>query len=77
MTKTTVYLNEEEAAALRKLAAETGLPQAHLIREGLRQVLGLRQPRRFSSMGKGASTGRKPRRWAGDEVYGKVTGRRT
>lgn len=77
MVKTTVYLSEEEAAGLRKLSDETGLPQAHLIREGLREVLGIKKPRRFHSMAKGRSAGQRPSRWTGDELFKKVTGRGT
>jgi hypothetical protein len=53
MKKTTVYLSEEEAAALRAAARTTGKSQAELIREGVRRVtLGNRRKKRvFHSMG--------------------------
>jgi hypothetical protein len=57
MKKTTVYLSEEEAAALRVAARTTGKSQAELIREGIRRVVN-RQPKKrvFHSMGIAAST---------------------
>ena len=57
MRKTTVYLSDEEAAALRRTAAETGRSQSELIREGVRMVTAASGERRFRSMGKGAGTG--------------------
>lgn len=58
MRKTTVYLSEEEATALRLCAAECGTSQAELIREGVRRVVGGRRPKRvFHSMGKGRGPG--------------------
>ncbi len=56
MRKTTVYLSEEEAEALRRTAAETGRSQSELIREGIRRVTS-RRPRRFRSLGAGEGTG--------------------
>ncbi|MHB8690320.1 MAG: ribbon-helix-helix protein, CopG family [Solirubrobacteraceae bacterium] len=35
MVKTTVYLDERDAAALRRIAAETGRSQADIIREAI------------------------------------------
>lgn len=52
-----MYLNDEEAAALRRAAAETGRSQSELIREGVRAVTAAIQERRFRSMGMGAGTG--------------------
>ncbi len=56
MRKTSVYLSEEEAEALRRTAAETGRSQSDLIREGIRRVTG-RRARRFRSLGMGEGTG--------------------
>jgi Arc/MetJ-type ribon-helix-helix transcriptional regulator len=56
MRKTTVYLTEEEAEALRRTAAETGRSQSELIREGIRRVTARRR-RRFRSLGAGEGTG--------------------
>jgi predicted transcriptional regulator len=35
MVKTTVYLDERDAAALRRIAAQTGRSQADIIREAI------------------------------------------
>jgi Arc/MetJ-type ribon-helix-helix transcriptional regulator len=52
MRKTTVYLSEEEADALRQAAAASGRSQSELIREGVRRVTRGRRPKRaFYSMG--------------------------
>lgn len=56
MRKTTVYLTDEEAEALRRTAARTGRSQSELIREGVRRVTG-RGARRFRSMAMGEGTG--------------------
>ena len=73
MRKTTVYLSDDEVEGLRRVAAETGTSQSDLIRRGLRTVLGDAPSHRvFHSMGKGASGGRRPRRWTSDEVYDKA-----
>ena len=57
MRKTTVYLTDEEAAALQRVAAQTGRSQSELIREGVRVVTSAAEERRFRSMGKGEGTG--------------------
>jgi Arc/MetJ-type ribon-helix-helix transcriptional regulator len=57
MKKTTVYLTDEEAAALQRVAAETGRSQSELIREGVQAVTSTGGERRFHSMGKGEGTG--------------------
>lgn len=76
MRKTTVYLSDEEADALRRAASETGVSQSDLIREGVRAVVGgLPAKRVFHSMGSGASGGRGSRRWSSEEVYEKAFGR--
>jgi hypothetical protein len=76
MKRTTVYLTDEEAEGLRRVAAETGTSQSELIRSGVRAVVGeLPSGRAFHSMGSGASRGRRPRRWTSDELYDKAFGR--
>jgi Arc/MetJ-type ribon-helix-helix transcriptional regulator len=57
MRKTTVYLSDDEADALRRAAVATGRSQSELIREGVRRVTGRKRDRRFHSMGKGEGTG--------------------
>lgn len=47
--KTSVYLSDDEAAALRRLAATTGRSQAELIREGVRRLVDDEPARRFRS----------------------------
>src|SRR3989304_1369166 len=39
MRKTSVYLTDDEAEGLRRLAVREGRPQAELIREGVRKVI--------------------------------------
>jgi Arc/MetJ-type ribon-helix-helix transcriptional regulator len=52
MKKTTVYLRDEEADALKQAAAASGRSQSELIREGVRRVTRARRPKRvFYSMG--------------------------
>ena len=57
MRKTTVYLNDDEAEALRQLAAASGTSQAELIREAVRRAVAQPPARQFRSLGRGASTG--------------------
>src|SRR3989304_3434062 len=51
MRKTSVYLTDDEAEGLRRLAVREGPPQAELIREGVRKVIAEieSQPRAFRS----------------------------
>ena len=77
MRKTTVYLSDEEAAALRRMSVQTGRSQADLLREGVRRVVEEALPRVFHSMGTGRSGGGEwPARWNSDELYQKVMGRK-
>lgn len=85
MRKTSVYLTEDEAEGLRQLAAREGRPQAELIREGVRKVIGEagERPRRFRSLGIGHGRQRgedpgeeRPVRWTSDELYRKAMGER-
>lgn len=57
MVKTTVYLGEEEAARLRRLARHTGRSQAEIIREAVAEATRELPPRHFHSMGVGEGTG--------------------
>ena len=52
MRKTTVYLNDDEAEALRQLAAATGTSQAELIREAVRRAVAQPPERQFRSLGR-------------------------
>lgn len=78
MRKTSVYLTQDEAEGLRRLAVREGRPQAELIREGVRRVIADAgdRPRVFRSLGVGRSAGDKPARWTSDELYRKVMGGR-
>jgi hypothetical protein len=74
MRKTTVYLNDDEAEALRQLAAATGVSQAELIRGAIRKAVSEVPPRRFHSLGRGQGTGGSAPRWKPADVYDKVFG---
>ena len=76
MRKTSVYLTQDEAEGLRRLAVREGKAQAELIREGIRRVIAddVERPRAFRSLAAGASGGGKPRRWTSDELYRKTRG---
>ena len=79
MRKTSVYLTDDEAEGLRRLAAREGRPQAELIREGVRKVIAEieSQPRAFRSLAAGRGGGRKkPAAWTSDELYRKAMGKR-
>ena len=79
MRKTSVYLTEDEAESLRRLAVHEGRAQAELIREGVRRVIEAAEarPRTFRSLAAGRG-GRSPRpaEWASDELYRKAMGER-
>jgi len=75
MRKTTVYLADEEAEGLRRLAVETQQPQAELVRQAIRNLLVKGSRRQFRSMGIGSSGGAGPRRWSAKELERKVRGR--
>jgi Arc/MetJ-type ribon-helix-helix transcriptional regulator len=68
MKKTSVYLTDEDAAALRQLARATGRSQADLIREGVGRMLRPAPEKAFHSIGKGAGDGSGVRRWDADEL---------
>jgi Ribbon-helix-helix protein, copG family len=57
MVKTTVYLDEHDAATLRRIAAETGRSQAEIIREAIAHATRLSAPRRLRSLGVGHGSG--------------------
>jgi hypothetical protein len=78
MRKTSVYLTDDEAEGLRRVAIREGRPQAELIREGVRRVITELEarPRVFRSMGAGHGGGRPYEPWDPVELYQKVLGRR-
>jgi predicted transcriptional regulator len=57
MVKTTVYLDDRDAAALRRLAAESGRSQAEIIREAVARTTRAGGPRRLRSAGIGRGSG--------------------
>ena len=77
MRKTSVYLTNEEAEGLRRVAMATGKSQAELIREGVRHVIDTEgaAARAFRSLGKGRGGGEPYIPWNPDELYTKVMGR--
>ena len=77
MKKTSVYLTEEEAGDLRRLAVREGRPQAEIIRDGIRRVITeAAQKREFRSLGKGRGGGEPSAPWDSGELYDKVMGRK-
>lgn len=74
MRKTTLYLRDDEAAELRRVAAQTGRSQADLLREALRHVLSVETTRAFHSMGKGRGTGAPYQPWEADDLYRETMG---
>lgn len=78
MRKTSVYLTDDEAEGLRRVAIREGRPQAELIREGVRRVIAdvEAQPRIFRSMGAGHGGGRPYEAWDPAELHEKRLGRR-
>jgi hypothetical protein len=77
MRKTSVYLTDDEAEGLRRLAVREGRPQADLIREGVRKVIAEieSQPRTFRSLATGRGGGKRPATWTSDELYRKAMGK--
>ena len=77
MKKTSVYLSEDDAARLGRVAAASGRPQSELIREGIRSVIGAPAARRhFRSLGKGHGGGRPYAKWTSRDLLRKVVGKR-
>jgi hypothetical protein len=78
MRKTSVYLTDDEAEGLRRLAVREGRPQAELIREGVRKVIAEieTKPRTFRSLGSGRGGTNKGAAWTSDELYRKAMGER-
>ena len=76
MKKTSVYLSEDEANDLRRLAVREGRPQAELIREGIRRLVAdsAVRGRQFRSLGKGHGGGAGVE-WSSQKLYDAVMGR--
>lgn len=81
MRKTSVYLTDDQAEALRRVSVETGKSQANLIREAVQRVIDDVEPpadkRVFHSMGIAhEGKARSDEGWDADELYEWVMGRR-
>jgi hypothetical protein len=76
MVKTTVYLDERDVAALRRMAAETGRSQADIIREAVGRATREIGPRRLRSAAVGHGDGASVAR-AADEIVRAELGRST
>jgi predicted transcriptional regulator len=74
MIRTTVYLDERDAAALRRLAAQTGRSQASIIREAVAEATRPARERTFRSHGAGRGSGEPVGRRA-DEILREELGR--
>jgi hypothetical protein len=77
MRKTSVYLTDDEAEALRRASEVSGRSQSELLREGVRHVVetvGVRE-RTFHSMGAGHGGGAPYQLPDPDELYAHVMGR--
>lgn len=68
MRKTTVYLDDELAEQLSRLARVSGRSQAELLREGVGRILEDAPKREFRSLGKGRG-GLGNRGWDAGELY--------
>ncbi len=75
MIKTTVYLDEDTAAAVRRLAQATGRSQAEVIRSAIASAAAEAEPRRFRSHGAGRGSGEPVGREA-DAILRRELGRR-
>jgi hypothetical protein len=75
MRKTSVYLSEDDAQRLSRVAALSGRPQSELIRDGIRHVIGAPATRRrFWSLGRGHGGGKPYTSWKSRELLRKVMG---
>jgi len=74
MVKTTVYLDERDAAALRRMAAESGRSQAEIVRAAISKETRAAAPRRLRSAGVARGSGESVGRNA-DEILRRELGR--
>lgn len=72
MHKTTVYLDERDAAALRRLADATGRSQAELMREAIAEKARTVGPRDLGFIGSGRGSGEAVGRHADEIVRGEL-----
>jgi hypothetical protein len=76
MVKTTVYIDERDAATLRRMAAESGRSQAEIMREAIANAGRSARPRRLRSAAVGRGSGAAVARHA-DEIVRRELGRST
>jgi hypothetical protein len=74
MVRTTIYLDERDAAALRRMAAQTGRSQASIIREAVAEATRAARQRTFRSHGAGRGPGEPIGRQA-EEILSEELGR--
>lgn len=72
MLKTTVYLDESDAAALRRLADATGRSQAELMREAIAEKARSAGPRKLGFIAAGHGSGEPVGRHADEIVRGEL-----
>ncbi|HEY2766883.1 MAG TPA: ribbon-helix-helix protein, CopG family [Solirubrobacteraceae bacterium] len=76
MVKTTVYLDDRDAAALRRMAVESGRSQAEIIREAIGRATHAAGRRQLRSAGVGRGSGAPVARNA-DEIVRRELGQST
>ena len=76
MRKTSVYLSDEEADALRVFAESSGRAQAEIIRDAVRRAVaeGGAPQRVFRSMGMGHGGGARHDEWDADDLDAEAMG---
>jgi len=76
MRKTSVYLSDEEAEALRVFAESSGRSQAEIIRDAVRRAVaaGGAPQRVFHSMGMGHGGGPRHDAWDAEDLLAEVMG---